>query len=264
MQERAQVDQEISFCHKYITVIANYIHRKRPHPNTASSRSALSRPDTLRIPKHFIGIKLPLQLPQPLQIRPIVQPRRRVTIQLRVQVVGVHAPLPVCQARRDALPKPSEEVEPFGRVRAVGVAVGELVEEELVAVGKCCGGGGLFGDGRVGAAEEVEEEVPRFSRRGVFGVGEESVDKGLDLASRESMRQKTSRVERAVLSYCQSRSQSVASSLTLSYGRLWTSGCPSAKCSTLSIQFIVFVFETCALISPKSGRRAAFRPSMLP
>lgn len=160
MQETIRVNSTMSFCHKHITAIANYIHRKRPHPNTASPRSALSRPDTLRIPKHIIRIKLPLQPPQPLQISPIIQPRRRVAIQLRVQIIGVHAPLPVCHARCDALPKPSEEVEPFGRVRAVGATVGELVEEEFVAVGECRGGGGLFGDGGVGAAEEVEEEVP--------------------------------------------------------------------------------------------------------
>lgn len=87
-------------------------------------------------------------------------------------------------------------------------------------MGECRGGGGLFGDGRVGAAEEVEEEVPGLSRGRILGVGEEGVDKGLDLVSCESMRQKTGRVERAVLSYCQPRSQSVDSSLTLSYGRL--------------------------------------------
>jgi hypothetical protein len=103
-------------------------------PNINPSHPLSHRLNRLRVIKPLLGIKLGLELLQFPQVRSIVQLLRLLAAQRRVGVVDVHAPVALLERRRDGVDPAVEELCAVGRVRALGNAVVELDDVELVAV----------------------------------------------------------------------------------------------------------------------------------
>jgi hypothetical protein len=128
----------------------------------------------LRIIEQAIRVESCLQLLQPRKTLPIVRLPCSRLVQPRIRVVDIHAPVLLRQWRRDVGHPVVEEREAGRRVGSEEREVVELDEVQLVSVGVRGQAEVAVGDGRVGAAVEVELEPPASSVLGA--VGEPVVD----------------------------------------------------------------------------------------
>lgn len=99
------------------------------------------RSNTLRIPEHVIPIIRSLELPQSAQVQLIVLLNGIQIIQLRIQVVRIHAPLRIIHSLGDTLSESLEQREAVFRMSSVVPVVRELKEEEFVTMRECAVGG---------------------------------------------------------------------------------------------------------------------------
>ena len=155
------------------------VYEPQKHVLANSARRLGKGLDGLGVVEDLGGVVLGLDGLQPAQVGGPVLLLGVLAAELRVEVVGVAAPLALGHARLEAVHEGVDEGE---GALLVGVADhegrGELEQPELVAVREGGHVGGHGGDGRVGVAEDVHLQPPG---EGVVGQADfvQEVDEGV-------------------------------------------------------------------------------------